>query len=142
MLYAISSNGSMVDSHFGRCEEYLLVSIDDSTKKLVSKEIIKNPGHEPGLIPKFLHEKGVNCIVTGGMGQRAIAFFDEFKIAVVLGVTGSLKDVVDKLLAGTLENASSLCDHSGCGEHEHGHEHDHGQAEHGGGGAHRRGCEK
>ena len=77
--------------------------------KLTGTTVLANPGHQPGAIPKYLQQKGVNCIVAGGMGMRARGFFDEAGIQAILGVTGKIEDVIQALLSGTLEGGESLC---------------------------------
>ena len=57
MKVAISTDGNMVSAHFGRCPSYTIVEIDE--KKVVKRDLVQNPGHQPGFIPEFLHEKGV-----------------------------------------------------------------------------------
>lgn len=72
MRIAISTDGDFVSAHFGRCPSFTLVDIENGT--MVHKETLDNPGHEPGFIPRFLHQKGAECIVCGGMGGRATGF--------------------------------------------------------------------
>lgn len=55
MRIAVSTEGELVSPHFGRCPSYTLVDIEDG--KITNKEIIENPGHEPGYIPQFLQQK-------------------------------------------------------------------------------------
>jgi len=107
MRIAISTDGDFVSAHFGRCPQFTIVNIDGG--KILDKEVIENPGHQPGFIPKFLHERNVDCIVTGGVGRRASLIFDEFGIKVVVGVSGRIDDIVDKLQKGTLEGGESIC---------------------------------
>jgi predicted Fe-Mo cluster-binding NifX family protein len=107
MKIAISTDGDYVSAHFGRCPTFTLLVIEDG--RLTKKETINNPGHEPGFIPQFLHEKGVECIVAGGMGMRATGFFNELGIKTVVGVNGSLNEVIEKLIKGTLKGGKSLC---------------------------------
>jgi predicted Fe-Mo cluster-binding NifX family protein len=104
---AISTDGKFVSQHFGRCPSFTIVDIEDGRVK--STTVLENPGHEPGAIPKFLHQKDVDCIVAGGMGTRAKGFFDEAGIRAILGVTGRTGDVIRELLSGTLEGDESLC---------------------------------
>jgi len=104
---AISTDGDNVSAHFGRCPEFTIVDFEDG--KAAEKEIIKNPGHEPGFIPEFLREKGVNCIIAGGMGRRAEELFNRSGIEIVVGVSGKIDDVVGKIIDGTLEGGESLC---------------------------------
>ena len=107
MRTAISTDGDSVSAHFGRCPSYTIVDIEDG--KVIKKEVVDNPGHMPGAIPQFLHEKGVECIIAGGMGMRAVGFFDEFGIKPIVGVQGSIDEVIEKLTKNELKDGESLC---------------------------------
>ena len=107
MRVAISTEGNFVSNHFGRCPTFTLVDIENG--KVIKRTEIPNPGHQPGFIPQFLHQKGVNCIICGGMGQRAKAFFEEYGVQTIVGVSGKIEEVIEKLLKGTLEGGESLC---------------------------------
>jgi len=104
---AISTDGDYVSAHFGRCPEFTIVDFEDG--RAAEREIIKNPGHEPGFIPEFLREKGVNCIIAGGMGRRAEELFNRSGIEMVVGVSGKIDDVIGKIIDGTLEGGESFC---------------------------------
>jgi len=107
MRIAISTDGDFVSAHFGRCPSFTIVDIENN--KVTKKEVVDNPGHQPGFIPQFLHEKGVNCIIAGGMGMRATGFFNEFGIQAIVGISGKVSEIIEKLLKGTLEGGESLC---------------------------------
>lgn len=107
MRIAISTDGNNVSAHFGRCPAFTLVDIEEG--RAVNRNEIRNPGHHPGLIPEFLNEKGVKCIVCGGMGNRAVGFFDQLGIEVVAGISGNIDEVIRKLEEGSLEGGESLC---------------------------------
>ena len=107
MKIAISTDGEFVSAHFGRCPQFTIIDIEDG--KVIEKEIIDNPGHHPGFIPQFLHQRDVSYIVAGGMGMRATGFFDELGIKTIVGVSGLVDEVVDKLCNGSLKGAESLC---------------------------------
>ena len=107
MRIAISTDGDFVSAHFGRCPSYTLVDIEEG--KVVGKEVVNNPGHHPGNIPQFLHEKGAKCIIAGGMGMRAVGFFNEFNIKTIVGISGKIDEVIEKLQDGTLKGGESLC---------------------------------
>lgn len=104
---AISTDNGRVSAHFGRCPEFTIVEIENN--KLKNKETIPNPGHHPGFLPDFLHKKGVNCIIAGGMGYRAQGLFAEKGIQTIVGITGDIDEVIQKILSGTLEGGESLC---------------------------------
>jgi predicted Fe-Mo cluster-binding NifX family protein len=107
MRVAISTDGEFVSAHFGRCPSFTLVDIENG--KVMKRTEVVNPGHQPGAIPQFLHQKGVNCIVTGGMGMRATSFFEEYSIKTIVGVSGKIDEVVEQIKKGTLEGGESLC---------------------------------
>ena len=137
MRVAISTDGDHVSAHFGRCPSFTIIDIEES--KVTQRESIANPGHQPGSIPQFLHQKGVSCIVCGGMGRRAVNFFEQYKIETIIGVTGTIDEVIKKLEQGTLEGGPSLCK-PGAGKGygvekdvcDHPHEGPHDHKEHGG----------
>ena len=107
MKIAISTDGDIVSAHFGRCPSFTIVNIEEG--KVVNKDVVDNPGHQPGALPKFLHEKGVDSIVAGGMGMNAVNLFNQFGIEAVVGVAGKIDDVVEHLAKGTLTGGESLC---------------------------------
>lgn len=107
MRVAISTDGEFVSAHFGRCPEFTIVDIE--SEQVVNREVFKNPGHVPGMIPEYLSKKGVNCIVAGGMGKRAEAFFDQYGIETIIGVTGKVDDAIARLSKGNLESGESTC---------------------------------
>jgi len=106
---AISTDGESVAAHFGRCQAYTIVEIADGTVR--SRELIPNPGHEPGFLPGYLAQRGVTCIVAGGMGPRAQGLFDQHGIETIVGVSGSIAETLEALLRGELEGGESLCEH-------------------------------
>ncbi|MDD5022189.1 MAG: NifB/NifX family molybdenum-iron cluster-binding protein [Endomicrobiaceae bacterium] len=113
MKGAISTDGEFVSAHFGRCPLFTLVDIENG--KMVKKEVIANPGHEPGFLPEFLRKKGVTHIIAGGMGQRALIMFEQSGIKPVLGISGKIDNVIKELEQGTLKTGESLC-HPGDGK--------------------------
>lgn len=114
MRVAIATDNGSVSPHFGRCGEYSVFTIEDGEIK--SREILENPGHEPGKIPTFLNEHKVEVIIAGGMGRKAQMLFDEMGIKQVLGATGAIDSVINQFCDGSLSNGESLCSGGG---HEH-----------------------
>ena len=107
MKIAISTDGIHVSAHFGRCPSFTILDIEEGS--VTRKEVIDNPGHHPGFLPQFLKEKGVECIIAGGMGNKAVGLFNQHGIRQILGVTGTIDETVSHLLEGTLEGGESLC---------------------------------
>ena len=111
MKIAISTDADTVSAHFGRCPSFTIADIEEG--KVVNKEVVDNPGHEPGFIPQFLHDKGVECIIAGGMGARAVGLFDQMNIKAIVGVAGKVDDVIQQMVDGTLKGGASLCSPGG-----------------------------
>jgi len=98
--------------HFGHCEQFVLVEVDDTSKTIIGIGYLTPPPHEPGVLPRWLHEQGANVIIAGGMGQRAQGLFSQNGIKVVVGAPAEKpEDVVSAYLAGTLEVGQNVCDH-------------------------------
>jgi len=51
----------------------------------------------------------VDCIVAGGMGARAQSLFEDFGIKTIVGVSGTLTEVIEKLAKGNLSGGESFC---------------------------------
>jgi predicted Fe-Mo cluster-binding NifX family protein len=104
---AISTDSGNVSAHFGRAPEFTFVTIENN--KVIEKKVIRNPGHSVGSIPQFVNQQGAKYMIAGGMGRRAEAFFNEYGIEVIVGITGGIDDIIKKILDGTLEGGESLC---------------------------------
>jgi len=99
-------------AHFGHCEQFALVDVDEAKKTIVSMNYLTPPPHEPGLFPRWLHEQGANVIIAGGMGQRALGLFAQQQITVLAGAPAEAPEALVKgYLAGTLKTGANVCDH-------------------------------
>lgn len=107
MKIAIPTDNRRVSEHFGRCPEYTIVTISDNNVE--KKEIIKNPGHSTGFIPKFLHTHGVKVLIAGGIGRKAIDYFNQYDIQVFKGLSGSINEIIELYLSGTIKNGDYEC---------------------------------
>ncbi len=98
--------------HFGHCEQFALIEVDEETKKIVAKKVILPPPHEPGVLPEWLHKEGVDLVIAGGMGQRAQSLFAAKGIKVVVGVNPDFPErLVAQYLEGNLETGQNVCNH-------------------------------
>lgn len=98
--------------HFGHCEKFAMIDVNDSTKEIVSEKYLDAPPHQPGLLPGWLAEKGAQCIIAGGMGSRAQDLFSDFNIQVVTGAPAEPpRDVVESFLDDSLVLGQNACDH-------------------------------
>ncbi|MDD5094369.1 MAG: NifB/NifX family molybdenum-iron cluster-binding protein [Dehalococcoidia bacterium] len=116
MKYGIPVTKGVLDPHFGHCESFALIDVDVEKKTVTNQQIVASPGHQPGALPVWLAEKGVNVVIAGGMGGRAIDLFTERGVTVVMGAKAmDPQKAVLEHLKGTLVSSGSACH-----EHEHG----------------------
>ena len=85
MKIAIPTAEGKLCMHFGHCQVFTIVEIDDESKEIVSVKGEAPPLHEPGVLPKWLSELGVKLIIAGGMGMRAQQFFVQYGVEVLVG---------------------------------------------------------
>ena len=112
MRIAIPLADGRLSMHFGHCERFALIDVDPIGKKILKREDIEAPPHQPGLLPGWLAERGAKMIIAGGMGQRALALFSEQGIQVVVGAQGDTPDrLVAAFIAGELKAGENVCDH-------------------------------
>ncbi len=112
MKIAIPCAEGQLCMHFGHCEQFALVEVDDTSKTIAGTTMLTPPPHEPGLLPRWLAEKETNLVIAGGMGMRAQQIFAANGIEVVTGASSATPETVVKAyLAGTLATGANACDH-------------------------------
>ena len=111
MKIAITSTGpsmdDQVDARFGRSPYFLIV--DTETSKF---EAIENPnvalGGGAGIqSAQFMAERDVKAILTGNCGPNAFRTFGAAGIQVIVGVSGTARQAVEKFATGEYSTASS-----------------------------------
>lgn len=112
MKIAIPITNGELCAHFGHCERFALIEVDETKKIQIGRQDTDAPPHQPGILPVWLAEQGANIIIAGGMGQRAQMLFKENNIDVIIGVPSDKPDVIVKqYLNGTLATGTNFCDH-------------------------------
>ena len=111
MKFAVPTNEGKLCAHFGHCEAFALIDANkDGT--IVNETYVTPPPHEPGLLPPWLSQQGVNCIIAGGMGSRAQQLFAQQGVQVVTGSQSETpREAVEQYLKGTLQTGANTCDH-------------------------------
>jgi predicted Fe-Mo cluster-binding NifX family protein len=101
---------NVLDAHFGHCKFFALLDVEGNT--VINEEKIVPPPHEPGLLPKWLAEKGVTDIIAGGMGQRAIQLFNQNGVNAFVGAPKlSAQELTQTFLDNKLSFSANYCDH-------------------------------
>lgn len=106
---AVASVGGSVAQHFGHCESFEVFETQGG--KVIKSISLENPGHKPGFLPRFLHDEGVQVIISGGMGAAAVEIFNDNNIEVIVGAKGAAEALVESYLKGELKSTGSVCHH-------------------------------
>ena len=100
MKIAISSNGkdlnAQVESRFGRCQYFLIVDTDAMNFKSVLNEGATSSGGAGIKAAQFVAKMGVKSVITGKVGPNASRTLQEAGIKIITGISGTVKDVLEK----------------------------------------------
>lgn len=113
MKIAVSATeGSLdanVDPRFGRCAYFIIVETED--KEIKSHEVVSNEAVQAmrgaGIqAAQTVANKGAEVVITGNIGPNAFNLLSQTGIKVITGVSGSVKEAVEKYLKGELKETS------------------------------------
>ena len=112
MRIAIPVANGNLSLHFGHCEKFTIVDVDEEAKTILNIEEFDAPPHQPDMLPRWLGEKKVNVVIVSGIGYRAQSLFEQQNIAVLTGAPPvSPESLVSHYLNGTLVAGANVCDH-------------------------------
>lgn len=88
-----------VSPHFGHCDSYAIVTIEEGRVKAV--ESVSNREHSDCSEPvRALVANNVSLMLVGGMGMRPYMAFKQLGIEVRYGITGTVDQAVQSYLRG------------------------------------------
>lgn len=109
-MIVVPVSGGKLAAHFGHCEHFAFMEIRDW--KIIGTEMRTPPPHEPGVIPKWLHDQGADGVIVGGMGEKAQDLLREKGVEVIIGAPmDSPESLANQYLAKTLVAGANICDH-------------------------------
>jgi len=112
MKIAVPTAEGRLCMHFGHCEEFALIEVDPSKKAILGRGTAVPPPHEPGVLPAWIARQGVQLVIAGGMGQRAVQLLQSQGVEVIVGAPAEAPEkLVQCYLDGTLTTGSNACDH-------------------------------
>jgi predicted Fe-Mo cluster-binding NifX family protein len=114
-----ASPSSQVSPHFGRCDSYAIITVQDG--KVESVESLSNSTHTDCSSPvRMLAERGVQLMLVAGMGMRPYMSFRQQGIEVNYGISGT----VEEALRSYINNETiPMTEDTLCGHHEEGSHH-------------------
>jgi len=120
MKIAIPLVGGKLATHFGHCQKFAIMTIDNGT--ITKHETLTPPPHAPGVIPNWVADLGCTDIIVGGMGEAAQSILTTRSVKVMSGAPSlEPKKLVALYLSGELTDGGNACDHDHegheCGSH-------------------------
>lgn len=107
MKVAVTSQGpdinSDIDTRFGRAKHFIVV--DTETGEFTSHDNARNLDASQGAgiqASRNVSDLGVEAVLTGNVGPKALATLRAGNIAVYTGASGSIGDAVEQFKAGKL----------------------------------------
>ena len=106
MKVAVSAAGknleSIIDERFGRCRYFIILETDDMRYEVIENsnaDLSTSAGIQSA---SLVASKGVEAVITGNCGPKAMQVFAATTIKVIIGQHGMVKDVVEKFKRGQL----------------------------------------
>jgi len=122
MKVAVTATGPQLDApmdpRFGRCPCFVIVETDDMNFE-VMENASQSLGQGAGIqAARAVAERGVQHVLTGNCGPNAHQALSAAGIGVVLGCSGTVRQVVEQFKGGLLQAAAApnVPGHSGLGQ--------------------------
>ena len=120
MKIAIPIENGRLHAHFGGSRQFAVIEVDPTTKSIRRSEVIPAPEHQPGLFPRWLRQQGVQLVIAGGIGRRALDIFAHHGITIRAGAPEApVEQLVTAYLEGQLTSTPEGCERHGHHHHHH-----------------------
>ena len=122
MNIAVSATGkdleSQLDPRFGRCANFVMVETDDMGFEAFENESMALGGGAGISTAQFVASKGVKVVLTGNCGPNAFQALSAAGIEVHVGLSGTVREVVEDYTAGRLTptTQANVASHFGMGQ--------------------------
>ncbi len=98
-----------IAEHFGRTPTYTIVDLDTNEVKII-ENTSEHMGGE-GYPPELLAREGVDVLICGGIGRKALNMFQGYKIKVYIGGKKKVGEALSDFINGKLEECTDGCLH-------------------------------
>ena len=107
MKIAVSAMGvtldTEIDPRFGRCSYFIVVDPDTMNFEAINNSGFMSSGGAGISTAQLIAGKGVDVILTGNCGPNAYQVLSAAGIKVIVGVSGTVKDVIQSYKSGKLQ---------------------------------------
>jgi predicted Fe-Mo cluster-binding NifX family protein len=100
--------------HFGRAPTFTIIDVDSGDIKVLPN-VSEHMGGT-GLPTETIFAEGVQVMIVGGLGPKAVQAFNQAGVEVFVGAAGTVKDAIDDWRAKMLKRADL---DNACREHRH-----------------------
>ena len=111
MKICITSEGktldAKIDSRFGRCQYFVLVNPDTLEFEAIENSNIDQAGGAGIQSGQLMAQKSVKAVLTGNVGPNAFQTLNAAGIQIFTGISGTVKDAVEKYKKGGLKPTES-----------------------------------
>ena len=119
MTICLSSQGNtldaQIDPRFGRCQYFIIFDTETSAFEAITNPNIDSMGGAGIQSGQLIAGKKVRTVLTGNVGPNAFQTLQAAGIEVVTGISGSVREAIEKYRKGGLSVAEgpSAASHSG-----------------------------
>jgi len=110
MKICVTSEGqgldSKVDPRFGRCRFFAFVDTDTLDTEVIENPNLDSSGGAGIQSAQLVASKSVKSVLTGNVGPNAFATLSAAGIEVFAGVSGTVKEAVEKFKSGGFKPVS------------------------------------
>jgi predicted Fe-Mo cluster-binding NifX family protein len=111
MKICVTTSGNaldaLIDPRFGRAPYFTIVDTESMAFETFPNAAVSARGGAGIQAAQTLAKKGVGVLITGNVGPNAFQALKSAGIKVIVGASGTVKDVVERYRRGELKETSS-----------------------------------